>query len=160
MRKGKIIVAISQNRVIGKKGKMPWNYPEDLRFFKEKTSGSIVVMGRKTFESIGKPLPNRKNIVLSKTLIKSPNIILFRDFDKLLKFLSDKEYFVIGGETIFRLFIRHIDEIYLTEINRDIDGDRFFPKLDNDWKITSITKGKNKDLTFKKLIRKVKNYEI
>ncbi len=159
MKNGKILVATSQNMVIGYQGKMPWNYKEDLEYFKAKTMGNIVVMGRKTFDSIGKPLPGRTNIVLSKKMKEISGVKIFRSFNLLKAFLEDKPFFVIGGESIFRLFLPYINEIYLTEINRYFVGDTFFPKLDKNWEILSEISGENKDLLFKKLKRKV-NYEI
>ncbi len=157
MNKGKIIVARSKNFVIGFQGKMPWNYPEDLAYFKSVTMGKIVVMGRKTFESIGKPLSGRTNIILSKTLKESKGVLVFRNIENLKSYLIDKNYFVIGGEQIYRQFLSIVDEIYLTQINRYFKGNSFFPKIGKNWKIISQKKGENSDLVFKILRKRGKN---
>jgi dihydrofolate reductase len=157
MEKGKIIVATSHNMVIGYKGKMPWNYKEDLQYFKEKTLNNIVVMGRKTFESIGKPLVDRTNIILSTKMKETAGINIFRNFSSLKKFLENQVFFVIGGETIYRLFLPYINEIYLTQIDRDFKGDSYFPNLSKNWETVYSIRGKNTDLLFKKLKRKVNN---
>lgn len=136
----KIIVAVSENNVIGKDGEIPWHFPEDLKHFKEKTTGNSVVMGRKTFESLPeefRPLPNRKNIVLTRKGLEKT----FEDLEEAKGFEQAwelaREYsdtvFVIGGETVYRDSIPYVDEILLTRIHEEYEGDTFFPKLGNEW---------------------------
>ncbi len=126
-----IIVSISENRVIGYKGRLPWNIPEDMEWFKNKTTGHFVVMGRKTYESIGKALENRKCIVLTRNEnLNISDVILINSPSKAIEIArkyNEKELFIIGGEEIYREFIDLADRIYLTIIHKMYDGDRFFP---------------------------------
>ena len=132
-----LIVAFDQNRVIGKDGTLPWNLPRDLRRFKEISLGKTVVMGRKTHQSIGRVLPERKNVVISSNprLVDS-DCLSFSSLRTALKALEgDKEVFIIGGESIYRESIPLADKIYLTEIDGSVEGgDVYFPKLDlHEW---------------------------
>lgn len=125
-----IIVAMDNYRGIGKNNKLPWNLPEDLRRFKKITSGHAVIMGRNTFESIGKPLENRFNIVLTnnKKSIKNSHVFLCDSVESVLdscKFLD--EIFIIGGENVYQQFVGMADKIYATIINKDFECDTFFP---------------------------------
>lgn len=121
-----IIAALSRNRVIGKEGKLPWHIPEDLKRFKRLTSGNTVLMGRKTYESLGKPLPDRRNVVLTSAPI--PGIETYRTISEALQELSNEEkVFVIGGGEIFSQFLPLVDEMYLTIVERDVEGDTYFP---------------------------------
>jgi dihydrofolate reductase len=123
-----IIVAYANNRVIGKDGKIPWRLPDDLQHFKRITSGHIVVMGRKTFESIGRPLPHRRNIVLTSSItFAAPGVEVMHSKDDVLA-LDD--VFIIGGASIYRQFLDVADRLYITEIALEIDGDTFFPAWD------------------------------
>lgn len=124
MNKISIISALSSNNVIGLNGKIPWYIPKDLKRFKKITTGKVVVMGRKTFFSIGKPLPNRKNIVITSKKIK--DVITYSNPSHI----NEDEIFVIGGELIYRYFIYKADTLYLTHIDMKIDGDTFFPEID------------------------------
>ena len=128
-----IIVAYANGRVIGKDGKIPWHLPDDIQHFKRITSGHIVVMGRKTFESIGRPLPQRRNIVLtSSTTLAPPGVEVVHHKDDVLA-LDD--VFIIGGESIYRQFLEVAQRLYITEISLEIDGDAFFPE----WNPQSFT---------------------
>ena len=158
-----LIVAFDQNRVIGKDGTLPWSLPRDLRRFKEISLGKTVVMGRKTHQSIGRMLPERKNVVISSNAsLVDANCLSFSSLRKALKALAgDKEVFIIGGESIYRESIPLANKIYLTEIDGSVKGgDVYFPKLDlNDWEIELKEKHlpdlKNKfGMTFKVLHRK------
>lgn len=130
-----IIVAKSVNNVIGIQNKIPWNLSEDLKRFKSITSNHTVIMGRKTYESIGKPLPNRLNIIITKNNKKKfteDNIIVVDSLSKaLLKSPSDKEIFIIGGGQIYSEAIsRNIpDQLIITEVLQTYDGDAFFPEI-------------------------------
>ena len=128
-----IIVAYANGRVIGKDGKIPWHLPDDIQHFKRITSGHIVVMGRKTFESIGRPLPQRRKIVLtSSTTLALPGVEVVHHKDDVLA-LDD--VFIIGGESIYRQFLEVAQRLYITEISLEIDGDAFFPE----WNPQSFT---------------------
>ena len=127
-----IIVAMSENRVIGREGRIPWHIPEDVRWFKEKTLGHTVIMGRKTFESIGRPLPGRKNIIISrKPDYTAEGAEVFHSLAQVFesKEGTDDELFIIGGEKIYRQALGATDRIYLTLINRRYEGDTTFPEL-------------------------------
>jgi dihydrofolate reductase len=151
-----LIVAYDKNRGIGKDNQLVWRQSADLKRFKEITSGKTVVMGRKTFESIGKPLPNRNNIVLTKTRSQIRGVISISDIEQI----TEKEYFVIGGSEIYKLFLDYVDEIYATLIDCEIDADSWFPQIDMDnWHIQNQEfykkDEKNQhDYTFIKFVRK------
>lgn len=139
-----IISAVSRNGVIGKNGKLPWSLPEDMRFFQKTTDGSVVVMGRKTFESIGRPLKNRTNIILTRDEdYKKEGCVVYHDIQDVIKDFGDKNLMIIGGEEIYRLFLPFADRIFLTYIDQDFEGDAFFPEFKGeDWIKESGIKGK------------------
>jgi dihydrofolate reductase len=120
------IAAVSLNRVIGRGGEVPWDIPQDLRRFMKLTSGHTVLMGRKSFESLGKPLPNRRNVVLSSRPING--VETYPTVDAALRALQDNEkVFVIGGGEIFAIMLNSVDEIQLTLVERVVEGDTYFP---------------------------------
>jgi len=128
-----LIVAVARNGVIGRDGALPWHVPEDLKHFKRLTTGHAIVMGRRTFESIGRALPNRRNLVVSRTLIDVPSGV--EVFPSLAAALTaarttDDAPFVIGGAALYAEALPLATTIYLTEIARDIDGDVRFPPID------------------------------
>ena len=129
----KAIVAMAENRVIGNGGAIPWHLPEDFKFFKATTLGHAVVMGRKTHESIGKPLPGRENIVLSRTLPESSGIRVVHSLEELLKLDHTENFFVIGGAEIYKLLLPYCNELFVTLIPRSIKGDTFFPRFEEDF---------------------------
>jgi dihydrofolate reductase len=119
------IVAMTRDRVIGKDGTLPWHYAEDLKFFRRTTTGHALLMGRKTFESIGKPLPHRRNIVLSRTMPATEGIEVIRDVAELatLPPLGEQKLFLIGGAELFRQLLPQCSDIYLTLVLKDYPGD-------------------------------------
>lgn len=128
-----IIVAIGNNYVIGKEGWMPWNIPEDLRHFKEKTLNHTVVMGRKTFDAIGRPLPRRRNIVVTRDpRWHFDGVEVIDDFELFLQRnqKSDNEIFIAGGAQIYQVALPYADKLIISHIDTEIDGDTFFPKWD------------------------------
>lgn len=133
------IVAISrENRAIGKDGKIPWHLPEDLKKFKARTQHHTIIMGRKTYESIGKPLPKRRNIVVSRTMKKPEGVELelVASLDEALKLCStDEENFIIGGAEIYAQTMNSIDRIYLTTVDRVVEGDAFYPEVPSDFRV-------------------------
>lgn len=136
-----IIVAAAENNVIGGENKLLWHLPADLKFFKETTSGHHILMGRKTYESIGKPLPNRVNIVLSQdaNYVKD-GIFVCKSINEAISFAKnnkESELFIIGGGQIYEKSISIADTIYLTKIDEVFSGDTYFPELTSDWKLTS-----------------------
>jgi dihydrofolate reductase len=136
-----IIVAMSEDRVIGRNGKLPWHLPIDLKHFKSLTMGHAIIMGRKTFESIGKPLPGRTTIVLSRgNEIKNPEVLTARSIGEAVDLApGDAEVFVIGGSEVFREALERADRIYLTLVHTTVpDGDAFFPEFnERDWHLVS-----------------------
>jgi len=131
-----IIAAMSENRVIGRDGKLPWYIPEDLQHFKKLTEGGAVIMGRKTYESIGKPLPNRLNIVITREKDKTINgcITVNSIKDAISKANSEKKIFIIGGGEIYKKSLNFANKVYLTKVHQHIEGDTFFPNLNDRWK--------------------------
>ncbi|WP_018247239.1 dihydrofolate reductase [Orenia marismortui] len=136
-----IIAAMDKNQLIGKKNKMPWYLPADLSYFKKLTSKHIIVMGRRTFESIGKPLKNRRNIVLTRNTDYSiDGCEIMHSIDEILNTFinSNEEIFIIGGAEIYKSFLPYVNRLYITKIDHEFEGDTFFPKIDwNKWKKTS-----------------------
>ena len=139
----KLICAISKNNVIGNENKLPWNISEDLKRFKELTSNNWIVMGRKTFDSIGRPLPNRKNIVLSENKnLKIDSVEVFNSpkevIDSYKNNSEHKDLYVIGGTYIYELFFEYCEYLYITYVDKEYLGDAFFPEVDWDkWKLIS-----------------------
>ena len=134
-----LVAAISSNNVIGKENSLPWNIPEDLKRFKQMTSGHTILMGRKTFDSIGRPLPNRQNIVMTKDEnFEREGIKVINDFDEALELIkkSNEDVFVIGGSKIYELFEPVANSLAITRILKDFEGDAFFPDINWDlWQI-------------------------
>jgi len=129
------IVAVSQNNVIGVQNKLPWNIPEDLKFFRNKTRGRTVIMGRKTFESLGSPLPQRLNIVISRSQIFEGVIMAVNMDEAIGKAQKEKnphEIFIIGGGEIYKQSMSKVQKIYLTRIYRNYKGDVFYPEVPED----------------------------
>lgn len=139
------IWAMDKNRVIGKDNQLPWHLPEDLKFFKKSTMGHPVAMGRKTHESIGRPLPGRENIIITRNeQYESENCTVFHSAEEFVDFCKkkDEEVFVIGGAEIFRQLFPYADKLYLTVINEEFEGDTFFPEFDlGGWELISVEKG-------------------
>jgi len=138
--KCQIIACFSKNRVIGKGGKMPWYFPEDLRRFKKITMGHTLIMGRKTFESIEKPLEGRKIIILSRDdKFNSPVCDVVESFEKAIELANktDDKPIVCGGSEVYKAALPFVRKMYLTEIQREIPGDTFFPDFEElEWRET------------------------
>ncbi|MCC6384646.1 MAG: dihydrofolate reductase [Bacteroidia bacterium] len=132
-----IIVAADQNNGIGKENQLPWHLPADLKRFKNITMGHPILMGRKTFESIGKPLYGRINIVITRNKnFLTEGVIVFNSIETALKQFSNEEVFITGGEEIFRQSMQLADKIYLTRVFATFDTDTFFPEIDEtQWEI-------------------------
>ncbi len=130
----KAIAAMSRNRVIGREGKIPWHLPEDFRWFKKITTGHILVMGRKTFESIGKPLPNRATLVLSRGDFSHPGVRRIADLAELERLppeLAGREVFLCGGAQVYAQGLARCTDLYLTLVKRVVEGDVFFPPFED-----------------------------
>lgn len=135
-----IIVAVSENNVIGKGNKLPWFLPKDLKHFKEVTLKSTVIMGRKTFESIGRPLPNRENIIITRNQsYNATGCTVVNNLEKALSLVNTEDCFIIGGSEIYELALPLVDKIYLTKVDTIInDGDAFFKFKKSDWKLVKF----------------------
>ena len=122
-----IIAAVGKNRELGFRNALIWHLKDDMKYFKETTLYHTVVMGRKTYESIGKALPNRRNIVITHLEMDDAEVM---SIDDVLSLSKSEEVFVIGGETIYREFLSYADKLYLTEIDDEHEADAFFPEFD------------------------------
>nr|AIA18208.1 Dihydrofolate reductase [uncultured bacterium] len=139
------IWAMDRNRVIGKENKLPWHIPEDLKFFKSSTMGHPIAMGRKTFVSIGRPLPGRENIIITRNKEYSyDGCTVVHSIEEFVEYCREKEeeYFVIGGAEIFKEMFPFADKLYITLIDEEFEGDTFFPEFDlGEWELHSFEKG-------------------
>ena len=143
------IVAMSSNRVIGRDGTLPWHFPEDLKFFKRTTLGHPILMGRTTFESIGRPLPGRQNIVLSRTMEPREGITVIRDVSELAQHVpADSTVLVIGGAQVYGDLLPQCDGLYLTWIEQANEGDTFLPPFEHLFTLKEVIE-KTPDLEFR-----------
>ena len=126
-----IVVAISENHAIGKGNKLLWHLPKDLKHFKEITSGHTVIMGRKTYESVGKPLPNRRNIIITRQDITIDGCEVVNSIEAALGLCkTEEEVFIVGGAEIYKQSMHLTDRIYLTIVHETFEADSFFPEID------------------------------
>ena len=131
-----IVVAMDDNRLIGSKNQLPWHLPADLAYFKKLTTGKSILMGRKTYDSIGRPLPNRRNIVITRNAnISIPGCEVVSSIDHALELTKeDSEVMVIGGASLCEQLLPKVNRLYITKIDGEFEGDVFFPKYDDfDW---------------------------
>ena len=143
-----IIAAVGKNLELGKDNKLIWPIKEDLIYFKEKTLNKTVVMGENTYNSIGKPLPNRNNIVLSYDKKEIKDVIVINNYKDIFN-LNEKEIFIIGGESIYKLFLPYADNLYLTEIEKEEkNADTYFPKFDKNHYKKEIIKEVNEEIKY------------
>ena len=146
-----IIVAKAKNNIIGKDNGMLWKIPDDLKRFKEKTSGHTIIMGRKTFESLGEILPERMHIILSRNPdfnIDSNSVKVVHSLLELQPYMEDEEeHFVIGGAIVYNLLMPYANKMYITQIDKDFEGDSLFPKInEEDWKEVSREEGQQDEI--------------
>lgn len=138
-----LLVAMDQNRTIGKDNDLPWYLPADLKYFKKVTMGHPIVMGRKTYESIGKPLPGRENIIITRDhayVVAGAKVV--HTIQDAIDLAGNEEVFVIGGAEIFKQILADSDRLYITEIEHEFDGDTYFPEINkNEWMVVSKEKG-------------------
>lgn len=144
------IAAMAKNRVIGRGNAIPWRIPEDFRFFKATTMGGILLMGRRTFESIGRPLPGRVTVVLSRAgtlpagTPPSENLRAIRDLSELDAIAPERKVFVAGGAEIYRLLLPRCAELFLTTVDAEPEGDAFFPPFEDHFDTgTELLRGEN-----------------
>lgn len=131
------IAAMAQNRVIGAEGKIPWHLSEDLKFFKRTTLGHVILMGRKTYESLGRPLPGRENWVVTRGCA-IPGIRILSELDEIAEPADGRELFVIGGAQIYEALLPRCAEVFLTLVKRTVEGDAFFPPFEQDFDVREV----------------------
>ncbi|WP_226530521.1 dihydrofolate reductase [Metabacillus niabensis] len=140
-----LIVAMDKYRLIGRDNQLPWHLPQDLAYFKKVTMNHKIIMGRKTFESIGRPLPGRENIIVTRdSTYSQEGCTILHSIDEILELSSrsDEELFVIGGAEIFKEILPVSDRLYITEIDDEFEGDTYFPdRKETEWKKISVEKG-------------------
>lgn len=132
---------MSENRVIGNGNKIPWHIPEDFKWFKQLTTGNVVVMGRKTFESIGKPLPNRTTIIVSRSQFLFPGVRTIADLRELDSASAEfvgKEIYICGGAQIYQQTLPLCSDLYLTLVKRTVEGDAFFPEFEDQFALAEV----------------------
>ena len=143
-----LLVAMERNHVIGSNNDLPWHLPNDLRYFKEKTIGNTIIMGRKTFASIGRALPKRRNVVITRNSeIEFPDgVEVIDNLDLVRQWNNEQpneEFFIIGGGEVFNQALSFADRLYITWIDEDFTGDVYFPEfsIEKDWSLSSKNKG-------------------
>jgi dihydrofolate reductase len=152
-KKIKAIAAMSENRVIGNRGDIPWHLPEDFKWFKKTTMGEILVMGRKTYESIGRPLPGRDTYVLSRTPREIAGVRSFTDLEALDHLKTNQTIWIAGGGEIYKQMLGKCSELYLTRVHRSVAGDAFFPEFESDFQLDSVME-KNDDFSIERWLKK------
>jgi dihydrofolate reductase len=138
-----LLVAMDKNRLIGVNNQLPWRLPADLAYFKKVTMGHPIVMGRKTFESIGKPLPGRKNIIITRNPhYQAENCEVYNSLSEAVQQYQDENVFVIGGAQIFNESLPFADKLYVTFIDHEFTGDTYFPEINwSEWELESAAPG-------------------
>lgn len=149
----KAIAAMAENRVIGNAGDIPWHLPEDFKWFKKATMGGILVMGRKTYESIGKPLPGRETLVLTRQTMDIPGVRVITDPGILQHIETDQTIWIAGGAEIYRQTLNDCDELFLTRVHRECAGDTFFPEFEKQFERAEILQ-ENEDFTIERWVAK------
>jgi dihydrofolate reductase len=132
----KAIAAMSLNRVIGAGNQIPWHLPGDFKWFKQMTTGHVVVMGRKTFESIGRPLPNRTTLVLSRSQFQHPGAQTVHSIEELAPLVAGRQVFFCGGAQVYEQTLPLCSDLYLTLVKRTVEGDTFFPPFEDQFEFT------------------------
>ena len=134
----KAIAAMSENRVIGRGNEIPWHIPEDFKWFKETTMGHVLVMGRRTFESIGKALPGRETMVLTRGDFSHPDVTVIHSLDEVAARLNGRDCFIAGGAQVYEQALPRCSDLFLTLVKRQVEGDVFFPEFENWFKLIEV----------------------
>ena len=153
-----IIVAYTNNLLIGKDNSIPWHISDDLKRFKKLTTGNVIIMGRKTFESLGsKPLPNRTNIVITSKFNTSNSVTVYKNLIEALNNHKNEKIFLIGGYSIYKEGLNFASHLEITEIDISLEGDTYFPNIDwNEWKITKTEENFDKNLNARYFFKSAK----
>lgn len=155
-----LIVAYAKNRVIGNKGCIPWKIKGEQKRFKEFTTGNVVIMGRKSYEEIGRPLPNRTTIVVSNTKkFEAENCMTAASLEEALKLAGDRDVYISGGARLYEEAVPIVDKMYITEIDLEIEGDTYFPEFNKDDFERQIDEVHEEDITFTYVTYTRKNYK-
>ncbi|MGB0417063.1 MAG: dihydrofolate reductase [Coraliomargarita sp.] len=149
MKSFKAIAAMAENRVIGSAGDIPWHLPEDFKWFKQTTMGGILVMGRKTYDSIGRPLPGRDTFVLSRTPREIKGVHSFTDLTILDQLETEKTIWIAGGAEIYRQMLPRCSELFLTRVHRAPVGDTYFPEFEDQFELSELVL-KTEDFTIER----------
>jgi dihydrofolate reductase len=146
-----IIAALARNRVIGRENALPWRIPADLRRFKQLTIGHTLLMGRKTYESIGRALPGRRSVVITRNAsLVAPNQLVARSVPEALRMAEGDEVFIAGGAEIYRQTLELADRMYLTKVERDFEGDAIFPEWDErEWHVVADEAGGDEPVPYR-----------
>jgi dihydrofolate reductase len=147
------IAAMARNRAIGHEGRIPWHLPADLKFFKRTTLGHVIVMGRKTFDSLGRPLPGRENVVLSRHPLDVPGVRRAASLDEIAEPADGRKLFVIGGAEIYRTLLPRCDEVLLTVVNLTPQADTFLPEFEADFELAEVLEA-NAEMEIRRYVRK------
>jgi dihydrofolate reductase len=148
----KAIAAMAENRVIGNAGDIPWHLPADFKWFKKTTMGDVLVMGRKTYESIGRPLPGRETFVVSRQSREIKGVQTITDLKTLDHLDNDKTIWIAGGGEIYRQMLPQCEAVYLTRVHRTVEGDATFPEFEDQFTLKEIIE-KNEDFTIEHWVR-------
>lgn len=130
------LAAMSLNRVIGAGNRIPWHLPEDFKWFKQMTTSHVIVMGRKTFESIGKPLPNRTTLILSRSEFQHPEATTIHSLDQVTALAGGRDVFICGGAQVYEQALPMCSDLFLTLVKREVEGDAFFPPFEDRFELT------------------------
>ncbi len=152
MKTYKAIAAMAENRVIGNAGDIPWHLPNDFKWFKKTTMGDILIMGRKTYESIGRPLPGRDTYVLSRQPREIKGVHSFTNLEMLDHLDTDKTIWIAGGGEIYRQMLHRCESLYLTRVHRTVPGDAHFPQFEDQFTLKEIVL-KNHEFTIEHWVR-------
>lgn len=157
-----MIVAKAKNNVIGKDNALIWNIPEDLAHFKKITMGKAIVMGSNTYESIGRPLPGRQNVVLTRnpSKYKNQDVKTVSSVQDVLDLSKETQVVIIGGDSVYKTFLEYTDILYVTEIEKEFDGDTYFPTISSEWELTSSNEGEKSSENLKYFFKKYEKSDI
>ena len=140
MKHFKALAAMSLNRVIGAGNKIPWHLPEDFKWFKEMTTGQVIVMGRKTYESIGRPLPNRETVVLSRSGFAAAGVRVVGSLAEIDPAREGREVFIVGGAQVYEQALPLCSDLFLTVVQREVQGDAFFPAFEEGFELVEVVR--------------------
>lgn len=157
-----MIVAKAKNNVIGKDNTLIWDIPEDLAHFKKITMGKTIVMGSNTYESIGRPLPGRQNVVLTRnsSKYKNHNVKTVSSAQEILDLSKETQIVIIGGDSVYKIFLEYASILYVTDVEKEFDGDSYFPTISSEWELTSSNEGEKSSENLKYFFKKYEKSDI